>query len=346
MILTYKVKHGRDFTTELKKAKKIAKFAIANRDKLSTKNVKHIGLKSAISNQILRKYGRNKRARKVSSVNLVVPNQSIKLVGKHITITCLKLELDMPVDDFTKINQIELNKEYAFISATVPEAELIEPKSYLGVDLNATGHLAVIANPETGKVQKLGKSAKHIHDKYKHIRKTLQHQGKFSLLKKIKHRELNKVRDLNHKISKHIVEVAKKKGMGIKLEEMKGIHKSRKHSRSFNHTLHSWSFYQLGQFIEYKAKLNGVAVAYIEPAYTSQNCSICGYLGERNGKEFKCSHCGHVDHADSNASFNIAMRQNVGRLNVDRDAFKGSTDTPKEALVGMTQTSEPHLLQR
>jgi len=335
MILTYKVKHGRDFTTELGKARKIAKFAIVNRDKLSTKSVKHIGLKAAISNQILRKYGRNKKAESITSVNLVVPNYHIRNTGTHITIPCLKLELDLPVKNFTKVNQVELNKEYAFISVTVPEQELVEPKSYLGVDLNATGHIAVMANPETGKVEKMGKQARYIHDKYKHIRKTLQKQGKLGLLKKIKHRESNKVRDLNHKISKHIVEVAKEKGMGIKLEAIKGIHNTRKKSRSFNHTLHSWSFYQLGQFIEYKAKLNGVAVAYIEPAYTSQNCSICGYLGKRNGKEFECSHCGHVDHADSNASFNIAERQiqNIGLLNIDRDMFKGYTDTPKEALV-------------
>ena len=334
MILTYKVKHNRDFTTELKKAKKIAKFAISNRDKLSTKYVKHIGLKAAISCQILRKYGRNKKAKVASSVNLIIPNQHIYVDNTHITMTCLKLELDIPVDNFTKVNQVELNKEYAFISVTVPEVELVEPNSYLGIDLNATGHIAVMGNPETGKVEKMGKEAGYIHNKYKHIRKTLQKQGKYGLVKKIKHRESNKIKDLNHKISKHVVEVAKKNKQGIKLEAIKGIRKSRKHSRSFNHTINSWSFYQLGQFIEYKAKLNGVAVAYIEPAYTSQNCSICGYLGNRNGKNFKCPHCEHVDHADSNASFNIANRQvSIGQLNVDRDMFKGYTDTPKEALT-------------
>jgi putative transposase len=334
MILTYKVKHNKDFTTELRKAKKIAKFAIHNRDKLSSANVKHIGLKSTISNQILRKYGRDKKAKKVSSVNLIVPNQGVNVIDNHLIIPSLKLELDLPITDFTKVNQIEINKEYAFISVTVPEETPITPQSYLGIDLNATGHIAVMGNPETGKVEKMGKEARHIHNKYKHIRKTLQKQGKYGLVKKIKHRESNKIKDINHKISKHIVEVAKKNKQGIKLEAIKGIRKSRRHSRSFNHTLNSWSFYQLGKFIEYKAKLNGVTVTYIEPAYTSQNCSICGYLGNRNGKCFECSHCGHVDHADSNASFNIATRQtSIGQLNVDRDAFKGYTDTPKEALT-------------
>jgi len=57
VILTFKIKHDRDFTVQLKQAKQVAEFAVANRDKLSSKNVSHIGLKSVISNQILRKCG-------------------------------------------------------------------------------------------------------------------------------------------------------------------------------------------------------------------------------------------------------------------------------------------------
>ena len=65
MILTYKVRHHQDFSTQLRQAKQVAKFAIANRDKLSSKHVAHCGLKSSISNQILREYGRNKKCKKV-----------------------------------------------------------------------------------------------------------------------------------------------------------------------------------------------------------------------------------------------------------------------------------------
>ncbi len=62
-------------------------------------------------------------------------------------------------------------------------------------------------------------------------------------------------------------------------------------------------------------------------------------------KSFKCLNCGHVDHADANASFNIALRpplvEGVGQLHTDRDVCKGSTDTPKGATLRTTETPEP-----
>ena len=110
---------------------------------------------------------------------------------------------------------------------------------------------------------------------------------------------------------------------------------NRKHARSFQYSLNSWSFYQLQQMIEYKARLQRIPVAYVDPAHTSQECSRCGHIGDRNGKEFKCPSCGHVEHADTNASFNIstalAIQMGATRLHADRDACKGSTDTPQGA---------------
>lgn len=316
MILTYKIKHEQDFTEELKKAWRVAKYALEHRS-LSTKDVKHIGLKSIISCQILRKYSRNKKLKRIKSVNLTIPNPGIKVDknNREIRIPSLKFSFNYCFpNNFTKVNQIEINSEYVFVSVTVPEEAPMKTDNWIGVDLNTTGHIAVIANPQTGKVKKLGKKAKHVHEKYKHIRKRLQKAGKYRKLKKVGDRERRIVKDLNHKISRVIVNIARKAKSGIRLEKLKGIREGTKTRKSFRYSLHSWSFYQLQKMIEYKAKLLGVPVEYVDPYYTSKKCSRCGRKGNRNGKIFECPECGHVDHADVNAAFNIALRTQINPL--------------------------------
>lgn len=335
MILTYKIRHGQDLTEELNKARAVAKFALEHKS-FSSKDVKHIGLKSVISNQILRKYTRNKNLKRINHVNLTIPNQGIKVDKEQriIKIQSLKLAFNYQFPNvFNKINQIEINKEYIFVSVTVPEGTQMDTDTWVGVDLNTTGHVAVIANPETGKVKKLGKKAEHVHKKYKNIRRRLQKAGKYDAVKRLKKRESRIVRDTNHKISRKIVDIAKEESKGIRLEKLKGIRKSAKSNRKFRYSLHSWSFYQLQSMIEYKAKLLGVPIEYIDPYHTSKECSRCGMVGNRNGKIFKCPECGHVDHADSNAAFNIAMRPRIGQSIADRDVVEGSTDTPQEAMA-------------
>jgi len=358
MILTYKVKHCNDFSSELKKAKKIAEFAIKHKNKLSSRDVKHLGLKSVVSNQILRKYGRNKKIKKVKNVNLTIPRTGIKVNKKErlIEIPSLKLRFNYHFpNDFIKVNQIEIDETYIYVSVTKEEEEEEEEKqdtnNWIGVDLNTTGHLAVIADVNTGKVEKLGKKAIHIRKKFKNIRENCQKKisrvikeykeaglkkkeekkrkcksvkrKMYQKIKRINDKESRIIKDLNHKISRKIVNMAAEKNAGIKLENLTGIRETAKSSRSFKYFLHSWTFAQLDSFIEYKAKLLGVEVAYVDPAYTSQRCSKCGLIGNRKGKEFKCSHCGHVDHADVNAAFNIGRSQSIA----ERDVMERSTDT-------------------
>ena len=321
----------------MKKARQIAEFALKTRSNTS-KDVKHFGLKSIISNQILRKYGRNKRAKKVSQVNLVVPSQGISVdrALKLITIPSLKLKLCFHFSGFEKVNQIEMDEEYAYVTTTRIDANLIDNGKNIGVDLNATGHVAVASDSETGKVWKLGKEANHIALKYREIGRQLQRQGKYRKVKQTKNKQQRLIKNLNHHISKKIVQIAKAAGKGIQLEKLVNIRQRAKTTKSFRYSLNNWSFHQLQKMVEYKAKLQGIAVSYIDPWYTSKTCSKCGHIGDRDGKYFKCPDCGHVDHADVNASFNIGKPVShcvlsIGHSCKDRDLQEGSTDTPRMA---------------
>ena len=66
-----------------------------------------------------------------------------------------------------------------------------------------------------------------------------------------------------------------------------------------------------GEFVrqlEYKSKWQGNDVYKVNPKYTSQKCSCCGYTDKDNRKTqevFNCLVCNHKENADINASKNI-----------------------------------------
>lgn len=75
-----------------------------------------------------------------------------------------------------------------------------------------------------------------------------------------------------------------------------------------------WQHGAIRKAVQSKAEMAGIAVASVNPAYTSQTCSRCGLLGERRRHQFRCSSCGHTAHADVNAAINIRLRFVQSRL--------------------------------
>jgi putative transposase len=322
-IITFKYKHRNNFSIQLKKAFKIAEFAVG-KSGLTTKDVSHFGLNSVISNQVLRKYMSNGKTKKVYSVKLTIPGREVKWkTTNQLWIPCLKATVELhgsTVNRIIKINQIEADNEYFYISCEVQDKPSKKFDRNIGVDRNATGHIAVAAVGSD--IYKFGKEATHISRKYKGLRRSAQRKRKYAFLKKISRKESNKIRDINHKISKKIIDLALKNSCNIVLEDLTGIilkklsgtgnkGKNKKNNKKFltkttKQTLSNWSFHQLGTFLGYKSKLSGLSLGFMDPYNSSVTCSRCGALGERNRKSFKCPLCGHVDHADANAAFNIA----------------------------------------
>jgi putative transposase len=67
----------------------------------------------------------------------------------------------------------------------------------------------------------------------------------------------------------------------------------------------SWN--QFTQFLIYKAEEAGRKLGTVNPAYTSQDCSMCGNraVKELNERRHCCLACGYTDHRDTNAAKNI-----------------------------------------
>ena len=90
----------------------------------------------------------------------------------------------------------------------------------------------------------------------------------------------------------------------IKLERLQNIRSTTRTSRKNNHSLHTWSFYRLATFIEYKTKLAGIEVEYVDPAYTSQICPICGRIQHAKDRNYICR-CGFHTHRNLLGAINI-----------------------------------------
>ena len=58
----------------------------------------------------------------------------------------------------------------------------------------------------------------------------------------------------------------------------------------------------------------GIVTRYENPAYTSQQCSVCGYVDKNNRKSqsvFQCKFCHSIMHADVNAPRNLSKRSSL-----------------------------------
>ena len=196
-------------------------------------------------------------------------------------------------------------KFYLFQTVDVPEEDVADVETFLGVDFGQTD-IAVLSDGTNYNSEQL----KKVRKKYSKVRASVQSKGTKGakkLLKRLSGRERRFVSINNHTISKQIVAKAKTENKGIAIEDLSKIRFTAKpKSKAQKTELNRWSFYQLRQFLTYKALLNGVKLVVINPAYTSQTCSVCKHIGKRTNKHFKCNNCGNNMDSDFNASINIA----------------------------------------
>lgn len=216
---------------------------------------------------------------------------------------------------------------------------------WIGIDLNTTGHVAVAAEPLSGKVMKLGENIHYGHSHSSNNCMKLWKKGKLWKLKKYKTRERKKIKAAINSISRQIVSFAESLGSGIKLEKLFSTRYSQGENRNgmYDFSFDNGSFYSLQRLVEKRANEKGINVIYVNPAYTSKRCNRCGNYGRRSRKRFECPHCGYVAHADVNAAFNIATAKSTTVMDhmygLDEKFIRASKRQIRK-LVGLDQTME------
>ncbi len=187
----------------------------------------------------------------------------------------------------------------------LPDPEPSGGTDAFGVDLGENN----LAATSTGKLFG-GGALREKRDRHLALRRRLQANGSQSArqrLRAISGREQRHMRHVNHEVSKALVAEAVRSGAGtVVLEDLKHIRRRIRAGKRMRSRLHRWAWRQLQVFVEYKAEGAGLLVEYVNPAYTSQDCSACGARGTRHRHRFSCSNCGLRAHSDGNAARNLA----------------------------------------
>lgn len=200
-----------------------------------------------------------------------------------------------------------------YLNATcdVHEPLIDNPKDVLGIDFGVVN----IITDSDGKSYS-GQNIEEKRRKFAHRRRNLQCKGTRSAKRKLRQmsgRQSRFQRNINHCLSKQLVSAAKGTQRAIAIEELTNIRKrtertARKKQRA---RLSNWAFRQLRDFLEYKARLNGVKVIVVDPRNTSRECERCHYADKKNRQtqdKFLCQSCGYEANADFNAARVIRVR--------------------------------------
>lgn len=175
-----------------------------------------------------------------------------------------------------------------------------------------------------------GKQIGHKRRNYARLRKELQSKGTKSAkrrLKAINQRESRWMNDVNHRISKTLVDTYGS-GTLFMLEDLTNVTfdtvSKRKKENRYEH--HSWSFYDLEQKLAYKAIANGSLVVKSDAHYTSQRCPKCGHIDKDNRDrakhEFCCKRCSFRTNDDRAASMNIQFLGTLYNSGVEKPRFE------------------------
>jgi len=212
-----------------------------------------------------------------------------------------------------------LNLTYKF---TPIKQQGLDPEKIMGVDLGiaCVAYMGFTFQKERYIIE--GGEVDHFRQKTEARKRSLQRQGKYCGEGRKGHgydtrtEPVQKIRDAiarfrntaNDKYSHFIIQKAVENGCGtIQMEDLHGLSEGK--------FLKDWTYYDLRQKVEYKAAEKGITVLFVNPRYTSQRCSQCGYIDRENRPKaekgqayFHCLQCGCEMNADYNASLNLATK--------------------------------------
>jgi putative transposase len=224
------------------------------------------------------------------------------------------------------------------------QVEPIKIRALEGVDRNlrnlTVGNLENVVQYDLSKAVDIAENTRSIIKSFKRndvrIRKKLY--GKYSQRRK------SRISQLLQRVSKMVVNNAKKTGSAIVFEDIRRIRRlyqrGNYQGRSYRGRMNSWSFAEIKRLITYKAAWEGVPIIQLsvkETRGTSQLCPRCGKKitqVDRKTRQLWCSECKRWMDRDVVAAMNLSIKGRAFLSSNGRGVFERPQGLAGEAMKG------------
>jgi len=221
----------------------------------------------------------------------------------------IKIKLHRPITDSVKTCTIrrQVGKWYVCFSCEAKSKPLRKNNSAVGIDVGLESFATLsnkekIANPRFFKTDQkaLAKAQRKLS---KQKKGSIERKKAKKVISRIHERIGNRRNNFCHQETRKLVN-----RFGIICIEDLNINKMKENNfRSINRSIGDVAWGQFAQYLTYKAVNAGRQVIKVNPAFTSQDCSKCGYrqVKKLSDRVHRCSSCGFEIDRDINASINV-----------------------------------------
>ena len=223
------------------------------------------------------------------------------------------------------VRKTPTGKWFVSFSCEIEKCLLPPLDNFVGIDAGLLSFVTLsdgthVANPRFFKAEEKA-LAKAQRGMSKHERGTRDRRRKRKAVARVHERIANKRKDFAHKLSHQIV----KDFGGIAVEDLNINNMQQDNFSCLNKSIADAAWRSFSEMIFHKAECAGRIFVRVNPAYTSQTCSRCGYRQKLklSNRHFECPCCELSLDRDENAALNILSLglQAVGRQPVEAPEF-------------------------
>jgi IS605 OrfB family transposase len=195
------------------------------------------------------------------------------------------------------------------------------PKEVVGVDIGMVSIVSTSKGHHYGQIseelrKRIEKSAQKRRRKQK-LNACLKRKGRPEVSLSDSRAEAYSKNEIGHALNLMISEIPNPNDASVAIERL-SVKDMRFKSRQMNRALRTSQLAHVRDKLKFKLDEQGIRYRSVQPAYSSQQCSKCGFtlkMNRRNQSEFLCLFCGYSANADFNAALNIAERFGDDELN-------------------------------